>query len=279
MLDTEGIQYQYSTDEFFIGPAVCVNIGSMEHIWYEVVQVAGSQIKMKIDTGAETNSIPMRSWNQIPNKPMLRDNAVLLKSFGGTKVDHTDMANVIINMGVTSTKAEISVTSSDPAPILGLKTCRELDIVEKVINASVNTVTCDNKPITHEVLKEDYTVAFEGHWDYPGDYHIILIENPEFHIDAPKRIAPCLKEPLKQKLQELEADKIITKTEEPTDWVHNLPIVQKKDGSLRLCLSPKTLNACIRREHFQIPTLDNVLPELAGKRVFLVQTKRTHIGR
>ena len=102
-------------------------------------------------------------------------------------------------------KAEIFVTSEDTVPILGLKTCRELGIIEKDTNASVNAVTCDNKPITHEVLNEDYTVAFEGHWAYPGDYRITLIENPECHIDAPKRIAHCPKEPLKQKLLELKA--------------------------------------------------------------------------
>ena len=113
-------------------------------------------------------------------------------------------------------------------------------------------------------------MVFEGHGDYPGDYDTTLIEKPECHIDAPKRIAHRLEVPLKQKLQELEANKIITKTEEPTDWVHYLDIVQKTDGSLRLCLSPKTLNACIRREHYQIPTLDDALPDLAGKRVFSV---------
>ena len=46
--------------------------------------------------------------------------------------------------------------------------------------------------------------------------------------------------------------------------------MQKKDGSLRLCLSQKSLNACIKREHYQIPVLEDVLPELAGKSVFSV---------
>ena len=187
-------------------------------------------------------------------------------------MEHAGMANVRIGMGQTHTKAEIFVTSEDTVPILGLKACKELGIVKKGHNAaSIDTVSSNSdKPITRDILKDEYTVAFEGHGEYPGDYHITLIENPDCQIEAPKRIAHCLREPLKQKLRELESKNIIARTEEPTDWVHNLVIVQKKDGSLRLCLSPKSLNACIKREHYQIPVLEDVLPELAGKSVFSV---------
>jgi len=47
-------------------------------------------------------------------------------------------------------------------------------------------------------------------------------------------------------------------------------ILQKKDTSLRLCLDPKHMNEAIQREHYQIPTTDDTLPKLAGKRVFTI---------
>ena len=44
---------------------------------------------------------------------------------------------------------------------------------------------------------------------------------------------------------------VIRRTEEPTDWVNALVIVEKPNGSLRLCMDPTDLNAHIKREHYQ----------------------------
>ena len=38
--------------------------------------------------------------------------------------------------------------------------------------------------------------------------------------------------------------------------------------SVRVCLDPRDLNKAIRRNHFHLPTLDDVLPRLKGARVF-----------
>ena len=59
------------------------------------------------------------------------------------------------------------------------------------------------------------------------------------------------------------------KVDQPTDWVHNLVIVEKKNGSLRLCLDPRALNNAIKRAHYRIPTIQEIASDLAGKKVFL----------
>ena len=42
----------------------------------------------------------------------------------------------------------------------------------------------------------------------------------------------------------------------------------KKNGNLRICIDPRPLNKALKREHFQLPTLDDLLPELADSKVF-----------
>jgi len=61
---------------------------------------------------------------------------------------------------------------------------------------------------------------------------------------------------------------VLKKVDHPTDWVSNLVVVEKKDGSLRLCLDPKNLNRAIKREHYTIPTMQEIAAEFAGKSVF-----------
>lgn len=56
----------------------------------------------------------------------------------------------------------------------------------------------------------------------------------------------------------------------PTPWVNSLVIVEKRDGSLRLCLDPRDLNKAIRLEHQRIPTAEDITSRLRGKKVFSI---------
>ena len=57
---------------------------------------------------------------------------------------------------------------------------------------------------------------------------------------------------------------------EPTDWVSSMVIVQKPDKQIRLCLDPTDLNKFIRREHFPLPTIEELCTNLSGVKVFSV---------
>ena len=75
---------------------------------------------------------------------------------------------------------------------------------------------------------------------------------------------------LKEALDELEINGVISAVEEATDWVKNLVIVEKPNGSLRLCLDPRELNKAIKRQHFQILTLSDITAKLNRKTVFSI---------
>ena len=66
----------------------------------------------------------------------------------------------------------------------------------------------------------------------------------------------------------MERDQVISKVTEPTDWVNSLVTVEKPNGSLRVCLDPKDLNDAIKRPHYPNKTLDDILPDLTGAKVF-----------
>ena len=57
---------------------------------------------------------------------------------------------------------------------------------------------------------------------------------------------------------------IIEPVNEPSDWVSSLVIVQKPNGSLRVCLDPSNLNQAIKRHYLQLPTTDEILSQLSG---------------
>ena len=75
---------------------------------------------------------------------------------------------------------------------------------------------------------------------------------------------------LKDTLEKLTNQGIVSKVQKAIDWVNSLVIVEEKNGSLRLCLDPKELNKAIKREHYKPPTAEKLSSKLNGKRVFTV---------
>ncbi len=116
-----------------------------------------------------------------------------------------------------------------------------------------------------------YANVFEGLGKFPGEeYHIELKPNAVPVIHPPRRVPQALQNRLKETLDRLETNKIISKVNKPTDWVQSLVIVEKPNGSLRLCLDPRDLNKVIKREHHLIPSAEDIISRLEGKKLFTV---------
>ena len=79
----------------------------------------------------------------------------------------------------------------------------------------------------------------------------------------------ALKKRLKQKIDEMEEKGIIAKVDKPTAWISSLVAVVKPN-KVRVCIDPRDLNKAIQRPKYQIPTLEEVLPELAEAKIFSV---------
>ena len=88
-------------------------------------------------------------------------------------------------------------------------------------------------------------------------------------IQAPRKLPYAKYDQLKETIARLE-EEIIASVDKPTDWVHNLVITEKRNGSLRICLDPRPLNKAIKRERYQIPTPSDVQSQLHGKKIFTV---------
>ena len=85
--------------------------------------------------------------------------------------------------------------------------------------------------------------------------------------DAEPVVEPCSVVPLKiqeknKRKSPKNDDGIITPVEAPTDWVHAMHVVTY--GKLRICLD---LNKTIKREHFKLPTHEDIMSRFAGAKM------------
>ena len=73
---------------------------------------------------------------------------------------------------------------------------------------------------------------------------------------------------LKQAIDTNVASGVLVKFDEPTDWMHNVVIVEKKNGLLHLCLDPRLLNQVIKHEHYRIPMTQEISCDLKRRMAF-----------
>ena len=273
----EMVTQDSSEDEFFVDSLYVGNISTQDNsAWFSVVNVNGSKVKMKLDTGASTNVISWKTFKKLQNRPPLQASNVILRAYGDHVIDHKGKATLTCKTNHCEEPLQFYVAMTKAPPILGLQACEKLGLIQRTDclpsqpmrgQPSVNVINPGH--LTKQDVLEEYKDVFMGLGKFEP-YHIAIENGAEPVIHPPRRVSHGLHDRLKEKLDQMERDEIIAKVDKPTNWVNSLVIVEKKDGSLRLCLDPKDLNKVIRREHFQIPTFEDVVSRLGGKKYFTV---------
>lgn len=161
--------------------------------------------------------------------------------------------------------ADFLVVDSKFEPLLGLQSCIEFGLISRL-----NRIHTTYIPHSRAEFVTQYHDIFEGLGKFPGKCSIVLKENSIPALHYKKRIPLALHDRLGNELKEMEEKGIISRVDYPTDWISNMQLVEKSNGTLRICIDPKPLNKCIKREHFLIPTQQDLFSRLAGKRVFTV---------
>lgn len=235
--------------------------GLAEQSWFSTISTSGGDVTFKLDTGAEASVIPTRVYKNMSSKPVLKPTNVHLTAYGSASITPHGTCTLMCKGKLQSHSIKFYVVSVDASPILGLSACQKLGLIQRV--DAINTL----HGLTKATIKERYPTVFAGLGKL-GKYHITTQEGCEPVVNPSRRVPHSLKDKLKQTLEKNIESGVLVKVDELTDWVHNLVIVEKKNGSLRLCLDPRELNRVVKREHYRIPTVQEISSELAGKKVF-----------
>ena len=131
------------------------------------------------------------------------------------------------------------VIETDQIGLLRLRSSQELGLIKLVMN----TTTAHQKPKSSQHLKEKTTKIFINVFTGLGCleklYHIEVDPNATPVVNAPRTIPAALRERVKAELDEMEKAKVISKVDEPTDWLSSMVVVEKPNGDLRIYLDPK----------------------------------------
>lgn len=237
------------------------------------VDYKNKKIAFKIDTGAECNVLPIDYCKKLGIKEIKSSN-IILKTYRGEKIKTLGKVNLNCGLDKKCKNIEFQIYDGKGVPILGLPTLEELHIVKRddveideLIENELNSIEKNKSQMIFEKFKENFT-GIGKIKDY--EYKIELKEGSSGKIEPSRHVPFKLINKLKIELKQMESSGIISKVDKPTDFVNSMVIVAKPDKSIRICLDPQYLNRCIKREHIQLPTVDEIAARIKGAKVFAV---------
>ena len=230
--------------------------------------VLGRTISFQLDCGATCNVLPKDAIDlkavklQPTNRTLVMYNKTKLNPLGKctlrvsnckSKEDFDVEFFIIDEKGVT--------------PILGSVTVQEMGLIkvqhEKILQMSSTPIT------SAKHLTGEYGDVFEGVGKLAGKYKLEVDETVTPVVHPPRRVPVARKQQLKTELDKMVQEEIIAPVETPTSWVSSLVCVEKPN-KLRICLDPQDLNKAIKRNHYPMKTIEDILPDLSKAKIFSV---------
>ena len=247
-----------------------INAVSQETIKAEMM-VKGKPIVFQLDSGASVNILNqkhvMGKTLEHSNKTCVMWNGAEVKPLGECRVK-------MINPKIGQKYAvKFDIVKEDFDPLLGTNAIQKMALItvnnEKFkMVAKVFQVDEFISQHSDSIINEFKDVFKDELGRLPGEVHLEVDSGVTPNVAAARRIPVALKDKLKVELEKRVKKKVIEPVSVPTPWVSALALVVKKNGNLRICIDPRPLNKALKREHFQLPTLDDLLPELADSKVF-----------
>jgi hypothetical protein len=246
--------------EFYLETIEIDAVSEIGNDWIRDIRLNGTSVTMKLDTGAQANILSDRDYEKIREKPPLHETAVKLKGVGGHEVTVKGKCTLSTQFNAKTVEATFYVVPGVRRSLLGKTLCEQLQMIKLVC-------AIDKGPVPYEDMVKKYDV-FEGLGCIPGKHSIVTDAEAVPVIHPCRKVPFALQDALKEELEKMESSGVIQKVHEPTDWVNSLVIVKKKSGKIRVCLDPRDLNRAIKRQHFKLPTREEIMSRFAGATIF-----------
>ena len=266
--------------------------------WYESISLDGKEVECKIDTGAQLNVMSMKTYQKHfdrDNFP-IRPTKIKLNAYNQTGIPCLGLVSFQGSCKGKASRLDFAVVPiEDVSTVLGLPSSIDFSLVNppavsEIATDNINVHSNSKSPIVAEEEKSDSTpnmnnlqispVPKEITDKFPrvfdnsvvgmikGDpYKIRLKKDAVPTVDAARAMPFALAEKVDTELKRMESLGVISKVEEPTEWVNSMAVVIRGE-KVRICLDPKRLNDAIMREHIRLPTTDEMLATIGSAKVF-----------
>ena len=245
---------------------------------------SGNFLHFQVDTGAQCNVIPLE-LNKKESKDFQMTQVIpariTITAYGGTTLPVVRSVDLRIWRGDRSCKLDCKlVDNTNIRPLLGRRACLGMRIVsyldddklqkpatgQAVVYSLDNTISSSKEHLCKKYSK----VLSEGVGRLEGKCHVRLDPRIPPGQHALRRVPVALRDRLKENLESMVLQGIIALVTTHTHWISSIVVVSKRNGTLCICLDSKDLDKAIQREHYPLPTIEDIATRLHGAKLFTI---------
>ena len=250
------------------------------------VKIAGKDVQIKADTGAEATVIPYEMYIEITNRSLQKIQQPLKRWLAPKPTHPKGSVRLPARYGSHELNLLYLVVDGTFTPLLGCDACLDLEVLEfmnfELITTAKSKQPEQEMPIffqTDPVL-QDYKDCFSDKpGKLPNKVHLEVDPQVPPVVHPERKISIALLEPTREKLTEMEEDGIIVKEEKHTPWVSSMLVIDKRNmkkkntplskNDVRICIDPRDLNKALKRPHNPMVTVEEVANRLSGAKSFM----------
>ena len=243
------------------------NMKSSPKQLFTTVTVNNSKdVAFQLDCRATCKQLPLKVFSSIMGNPQdlyLKRTQPTIKMYNGSTMSPVGKFTLRCTKGEMTKDVDLFIVDDDVRPLLGAETCQELNFIKVMVNEIANSHIMNSVndkfqlkygALTEERILKEYSDVFEDIGCMEGLCHLEADETVRPVVHPPRKVPVALRDHLKEELDKLVGEEIITPVTEPTKWVSSLVIVNK----------------ALKRAHYPLPTIEEVATRLSKARVLSV---------
>ena len=235
----------------------------------KTIQINGHPVDMKIDTGASVNILDELTFSRLRLKGKLQPYTNSLYAYNQeSPLPTLGTFKATLKYKDYSILTDLIIIKGNSGNLIGYDTCIALKLIQVVDD--IQDEHNDNN--TREKWLEKYPKVFKNEIGKLKNFQLKLHIDTTFKpIQAKPRIKPIqIEEAVEKEIQKMLKDDIIEKVgNKPTEWLNETVQVMKKGtNNLRLCVDMKLANKAIKREIYQMPSIDHIISKVNNMKIF-----------
>lgn len=236
---------------------------------YDVnIQVEGKPLNIQIDTGAAVTVVPEYVYDSHFAHVTCQPTKVTLRTYTGEQMTLKGQCEVAVVYKGQSMILLVVVVKDNGRRLPALLGRNWLEHL-KLDWSAIGQVTAEDRAMS---LRKKYPAVFSQTMGTVKSFEAKISLNADATpVFCRARSLPFeLKEKVEEQLREMVKTGMLQQVSH-SDWATPLVVVQKKDGSLRLCGDYKvTINPVLKTDHYPLPRPEDLYSAITGGKVFCV---------
>lgn len=220
--------------------------------WFQDLHINGTNVKFRIDTGADITVMSEHTYRCLPRRPVLKNTKAVFTSPGGELSCKGKFLTDCERRGNKYSLWIYVMRGPYTTNLLGREMAMKMGLVRRVERLEAyEDVFGDNGLLKCDPVKIELRPDVQP-----------------YSIASPRRIPFPILPQVEEELKRMQSLGIIDEIKEATDWCAPIVPVIKKNKKPRICVDLTKLNKAVKRERFMLPTLEDIAPQLTGATVF-----------